>query len=307
MAIEETAPPRLAGLGAATAAVIAWGIGPVLVKFIDLPGLAVAFDRLLLGTFVWVGALYLRGGRLSRGALRACVPGGAAFGLNIVLFFIAVKRTTVTDATVIGALQPALVLMLVGPMFAERVTPKDLAWSTLALGGVVTVVAGAGRASNGDVGGDLLAVGALLAWAAYFVASKQARRHLGALEYQAGLGIVAFLVVAPLALAVRVDPVPGDPEILVWLVIIVLGPGGGHLLMNWAHAHLRLSVASLLTLASPVISALGAAVALDEPLLGVQVVGMAVVVGALAVVVYRMSIGQTAVADDLPLVDPERA
>ena len=90
-----------------------------------------------------------------------------------------------------------------------------------------------------------------------------------------------------------------------WLVVIAVGPGGGHLLMNWAHAHVRLSITSLLTLASPVISAVGAAVALGEPLFALQVAGMAVVIASLAAVVYRMS-GTEApvVAPAAPVVGP---
>src|SRR5438132_3777153 len=130
------APPRLASLSAAVVAVVAWGVGPVLIKFVHLPGLAVAFYRLWLGAAMWLGLLYLRGGRLRWDVLRRSTPGGVAFGLNVALFFTAVKLTSVTDASVISALQPALVLMVVGRMFGERVTRSDVAWSALAIAGV---------------------------------------------------------------------------------------------------------------------------------------------------------------------------
>ena len=163
MAIEQTAPSRTVSLGAAVLAVAGWGIGPVLVKFVHLPGLAVAFYRLWLGAAIWVALLHLRGGRLRWDVIRRSAPGGIAFGLNVALFFTAVKLTTVTDASIISALQPALVLLVVGRMFGERVTRSDVVWSALAIGGVVLVVAAAGGA-GGNVGGDLLAVGALGAW-----------------------------------------------------------------------------------------------------------------------------------------------
>jgi drug/metabolite transporter (DMT)-like permease len=290
MAIEGAAPPpRLATLSAAVVAVVAWGVGPVLIKFVHLPGLAVAFYRLWLGAGIWLVLLRARGGHLSRDVLRRSTPGGVAFGLNVALFFTAVKLTTVTDASIISALQPALVFLVVGRMFGERVTRSDVAWSALAIGGVVVVVAAGGSAAGGDVGGDVLAVGALAAWTWYFVASKTARRELGALEYQTGLALVAAVVVTPLALAAGATPAPHTLANVGWLLVIALGPGGGHLLMNWAHAHVRLSITSLLTLASPVISAVGAAVVLGEPLAALQIAGMAVTIAALAAVVYRMS------------------
>ncbi|HMC51875.1 MAG TPA: DMT family transporter [Acidimicrobiales bacterium] len=288
MAIEQTAPSRTVSLGAAVLAVAGWGIGPVLVKFVHLPGLAVAFYRLWLGAAIWVALLHLRGGRLRWDVIRRSAPGGIAFGLNVALFFTAVKLTTVTDASIISALQPALVLLVVGRMFGERVTRSDVVWSALAIGGVVLVVAAAGGA-GGNVGGDLLAVGALGAWTWYFVASKAARRDLGALDYQTALAVIAAVVVTPVALAAGATPAPHTLANVGWLVAIAVGPGGGHLLMNWAHAHVRLSITSLLTLAAPVISAAGAAVALGEPVAGVQIAGMAITIGALASVVYRMS------------------
>jgi len=276
--------------------VVAWGVGAVLIKFVHLPGLAVAFYRLWLGAAMWLGLLYLRGGRLRWDVLRRSTPGGVAFGLNVALFFTAVKLTSVTDASVISALQPALVLMIVGRMFGERVTRSDVAWSALAIAGVAVTVAAGGSGAAGNVGGDVLAVGALAAWTWYFVASKTARRELATLDYLAGLALVAAIVVTPVALVAGDTPAPHTLANVGWLLVIAVGPGGGHLLMNWAHAHVRLSITSLLTLAGPVISAVGAAVVLGEPLFGLQVAGMAVVIGSLAAVVYRMS------GDDVPPV-----
>src|SRR5437879_6338717 len=216
MANEGAAPPRLATLSAAVTAVVAWGIGPVLIKFVHLPGLAVAFYRLWMGAAIWLVLLHARGRRLSWDILRRSAPGGAAFGLNVALFFTAVKLTTVNDASIISALQPALVVLVVGRMFGERITRSDLAWSGLALAGVVVVVAAGGSGVGGDVGGDVLAVGALGAWTGYFVASKAARRELGALEYQAGLALVAAVVITPVALVAGATPAPHTTANVGW-------------------------------------------------------------------------------------------
>src|SRR5690348_3202081 len=120
-------PPAVAsrqaalGTSAAVTAVVSWGIGPVVVKLVDVPAMAVSFYRLTLGAALTVLVLYASGRRLSRAALVAAIPGGVAFSLDILLFFTAVKRTTVADATIISALQPALVLLVVGRLFGERV------------------------------------------------------------------------------------------------------------------------------------------------------------------------------------------
>jgi len=238
--------PSAGGMVAAVVAVTAWGIGPVLVKYIDLSGGEVSFHRLWLGAVVAATALYATGGRLTRDLLRVSAPGGIAFGTNVVLFFVAVKRTSVANATVIAALQPALLLLVASRRFGERVRLADVWWTAAAIGGVVLVMEGSAGANSGDAFGDVLAVGALLLWAWYFVASKQAREVYGALQYQAGMAVVAAVVACPLAAlaADRVSMPSGDSW--GWLVFLVLVPGGGHLLMNYAHAHVPLTVTSIL-------------------------------------------------------------
>jgi len=72
-----------------------------------------------------------------------------------------------------------------------------------------------------------------------------------------------------------------------WLAALVLVPGTGHLLVNWAHSRVRLVVSSMLVLSIPALSTVAAAVVLDEPITAVQVIGMVIVLGALAVVIKR--------------------
>lgn len=289
-----------AGTAAALVAVFTWGVGPVVVKMIHLPALTVSFYRLWIGALLGVGILRWSGGSLDRRVLRLAAPGGVAFGLNLMLFFSAVKLTTVADATIISALQPVLLLVVGRRKFGEPVTATQVACSAAGIGGVaIVVLAGNGR-GQASLTGNLLAVGALLTWAWYFAASKAARRQLGALEYQAGLGLVAAAVVTPVVLVGAPSLGPGHPASWVGLAVLAVGPGGGHLLMNWAHAHTKLGVVSLLTLMSPVVSAVGGAVLLDEPVGALQAVGMAVVLASLAVVVVNANRQIAAAPDELP-------
>ena len=81
------------------------------------------------------------------------------------------------------------------------------------------------------------------------------------------------------------DPGPGTWW---WVLAMVATPGTGHLLLNWAHARVPLTMVSLLTLFSPVVSVGVAAMVLDgESVNALQVIGMAVVLGALALLVRR--------------------
>ena len=100
------------------------------------------FWRLWLGAALMLAVLAVTGRRPSRADIRASIPGGVLFGLNLVLFFSAIKATSIADVLVIGALQPALVLLVAGRLFGEHVDRAELAWIAVSVLGVVVFVLG---------------------------------------------------------------------------------------------------------------------------------------------------------------------
>ncbi len=286
--LDAPAPPRRLGMGtaAATTAVVVWGGSSVLIKQVEgLNGLGVAYYRLWLGAAVVTAFFLARGGRITWRLLRLCLFGGLAFLGDLLLFFSAVQETSVANATVIGALQPVLVLAVSNRLFGERARIAEIVWGAVAIGGAALVVWGGDGGGANSLGGDVLAVGALLAWTLYFVASKTARQALTALEYLTGMAIVAAIGVLPLPLIFPGSL--GTTNADGWLTIVyitIINGLLGHFLMSWAHGHVTLLGLSLLTLGIPVVSAAAAWIWIDEPLVALQVVGMAVVVAALGLV-----------------------
>jgi len=266
-----------------------WGAASVLAKSADhVDGLTLAFHRLWVGALAMVVIYTLRGGRLRMRLLLAALPAGIAFAADIGLFFTAVKHTTVANATMISALQPALVLFVAGPLLGERVRASDVGWTLVALLGVVVVVFGSATTPSWSLYGDLLAVLCLFAWTAYFVFGKQARAHLDAVEFVTAMSVVAFAAIAVVAVGSGHDL--SVPDGGTWAVILALGLGTGgigHFLINWAHGHAPLVLTSLLTLLIPVSAMTGAAIFLGEDVVLAQVIGAVVVLGALAVLVWR--------------------
>ncbi len=278
---------------------IGWGGASVMAKAADhVDGLTLAFHRLWVGAAAMFIIYTLRGGRLRLRLLRTALPAGIAFAADIALFFEAVKHTTVANATMISALQPALLLLVAGRLFGERVRPSDVVWTVVALAGVVVVVFGSATTPSWSPVGDALAVGSLLAWTAYFVTGKQARARLDAVEFVTAMSMIAFVVVAIVVLGSGHDLAVPDGG--TWAIILGLGLGTGgigHFLINWAHGHAPLVLTSLLTLLIPVLAMAGAAVFLGEDVVAAQVMGAAVVLGALAVVVLRRQVEEP----ELPL------
>ncbi len=280
-----TAPTRshrVDALLALSVAMVAWGASGVVAKGVDMGGMALAAYRTTVGALVLLVVLPLTGGRLSWAALRTAAPGGVFLGLDLVLFFTAVKLTTVANATVIGALQPALVILISGPFLHEKVAKGATKWAMVGLVGTVLVIFGASGLPEWSAGGDLVAVVCLFAWTAYFIYTRFARDRMTALEYSTMTALVASGVAWPAALLFGQDVSWPDWASWGWIIgLAVIAGIGGHFLMSVSIPHLPLWASSTMTLSIPVISTTAAALFLDEEVAPLQVVGMAVVLVAL--------------------------
>jgi drug/metabolite transporter (DMT)-like permease len=280
-------------VGCSVLAVLFQSFGPVIVRKIELGGLAVGFNRCWMGALFTIALLYLKGERLSWRIVKESTLGGLMFALNVATFFVAVKRTSIANASVIAAMQPLVLMLIVNRAFGERPRAAHWFFSTIAMVGVVLVVRGSTNAKTGDPFGDFLAFVAMLLFCAYFLASKRARRTMTTFEYQAGLLIVATVVMLPLALLSGTSIRVHRGVDWFWLSMLVLLPGTGHLLTNYALAYVPLIVPSVLNLFVPAGSTLLAWLLIDQTLVPVQVSGIVVVVSALALMIATTNPGGT--------------
>jgi drug/metabolite transporter (DMT)-like permease len=283
--LRSTTPRRSGlGLGASALAALGWGFAGVFADLTVASGPVLTFWRCWIGAGLLVATVLAAGRRITWGLLRLAAPGGVLLAADMVLFFSAIKLTPVAVATVIGALQPALVMLAAGPLVGERVGRGTMLWTAVAIAGVAVIVLGAGAPSSGAGLGDLLAVGSLIAWAGYFVTAKRARPRVDALDYTAGVTLIAAVSTSLTLLIVRQSPGRVAAGDWVWIGLLAVLPGGAHLLMNWAHQHLDISVASLIGSANPIVAAVAAYVILGQRLNAIQVAGGVVGVAAISVV-----------------------
>lgn len=291
-------PGRLAGrascetasIVAVSTAVLTWGWSNVAIKAIPTSGLVASFYRLWFSVpvlWLWVALAPALRQRLGSRWLRASLGGGILFSVHQVLFFTSLKLTSVSNVSIIGALQPALVLLIAGRMFGERVTARAIGWSVVALLGTTVVIVESHGTPGWSPLGDFLAVVNLFAFTAYFLFSKRIRRDVGASEYVIGMTTVAALVL--LIVCVFTGQDLASPSGSDWLVLVGLALVSGtlgHILMNWAHAHTSAFVISIMLLGVPVLASAGAAIFLGETMSLPQVVGGAMVLGSIAVIVF---------------------
>jgi drug/metabolite transporter (DMT)-like permease len=255
-------------------------------KGIALPGMAIILYRMWLYSIVVIAVLIIRREPLRWPAMWAACPGGIALGLDLALFFNAVKHTTIANASVIGALQPILIMIIGSRYLGERLRTRDLVLSLVSIGGVAVVMFGSAGLPDANASGDLLAAGALFAFTGYFVFSKTTQRKLSSLQYTAATAIWAALLNTPIAFLSGQEISGPSATTWFWLAMLALVPGLiGHSLMNWSLTRIPAWLGGTLTLAIPVTSTLLAWAFIDEQVRIVQFLGMGIVIGGLGAIV----------------------
>ena len=292
---------------AAVVSVLAWGSGPLMTRAMSVPTPTLVFYRLAIGVPLMIAIAYRTGGRCTLALTKRTAIPGIFFGLSMLTGFASVKLTSIANATLITTLQPALVLLVAPRLFGEQWRLKRVSLAGVAFAGVSIVVLAAASTSGASVEGDLLAGVNVVIWTTYFLMAKHLRNSgMHSWTLLAYVFSWASVVVVPWTLLSHSDL--GAMNTKDWILVIVMSliPGIlGHGLMTWAQRHIDVTLASLLGLASPVISTIGAWIIFDQSLSPLQIVGACIVLGALAALLrsYR---GSSISIDDAitPSVDP---
>ena len=205
------------------------------------------------------------------------------FAADLALWHLGIKRTTLANATLVGNCASFL-LPLYG-FVAQRAWPGRNALIALvvAAAGMGLLIGRSADVSATHLTGDLLCIGAGVAYAAYFIAVDRVRASVPPLPLLALA--TAFGAVALLPLAVLTGPIwPGDwtPLVLLALGSQVLGQG----LIVFAVGYLPPIVVGLTLLVQPAISATIGAYRFGEVLGPAEFGGMALV--AIALVLVRL-------------------
>ncbi len=270
---------------------VGWAASGVIAKGItELGTFAVVFWRMWIYAVIVILFLKVRGTPLRKESLRISWRGGVSLGADIMLFFSALRLTTVANATVIGSCQPLILLFIAGRIFGERPRRYDWVLAVVAMGGVAIVMFGSTGVQGWSLSGDLLSIATVVAWTLYFVFSKLSTRKIESSQYTGATALICALFATPFALASgQLFNMPSG-NAWIWLFILSIGPGfTSHMLMNWALAHIPVWFGSTLTLAIPVTATVMAWVFLGEDVVALQFLGMGIVLFALGFIVIGQS------------------
>ncbi len=251
--------------------VFSWGF--VIVKALGLPAPTIAVSRLAIGAVVLAAAALILKTRWPHNLVPVLLA-GLCFGAHQLLYIVSTQLTSIAIVTLVGALQPLLVSIVSRRAVGEPVPRALRGWAVVGALSVLVIV----HANLGDKSqtllGDLLSVVNLLAFTAFFLFTKRARLE-GAptLTLTASIFAIAMLVAAPALLFVS-PALP--PHRWQWglIALLALGPGNGHLLLNWAHSRVSATLASLALGAVPLLAAIWAHFVFGEPYGPEHVAGM---------------------------------
>lgn len=290
-------PARRARTGAllVLGAAALWSTGGVGVKIAVAQPLVIAGLRSVFALVFMLGVLAaamararVRPGELAPLLRRPLVWGAAvSYALMVVLFVLAVRRTTAANAILLQYAGPIYVALLSGPLLGERVTREDLAF-------VGACVLGVGLTFGGELGagralGNVLAVVSGFGFAGLPLCLRSDQRKLAPeLAALAPLFTIAFgnVLAALVALpAIVTHPPEGPAALRTWLVLAALGTlqiGLPYVLYGEAVRRLRALTSSLLAMIEPVLSPIWVVLATGERPSPLALVGGAVIVGAVA-------------------------
>ena len=270
--------------------VVLFGLGPPLTKLITAPPLVGAAMRFAISVPVLLALLALRGGRVNWQLLRRTMWPGLAFGTNLIFVFATLQEVTVSVLSTVVANQPAVLLLLAGPLFGERPTVRHALWTLGGVAGAALVILGAGSEVRATPLGLLLALAALATFTVYWVLTRSARSgtDVDPISWMAGVNIWALAsAISPVLLWTTAD---GWRQFAgldwLWILLIALLTGAlGHVLMSWVHAYVEAARSSLYLLGMHVV-AVGASWPIHgEALTVVQVLGGLVVLVCVAMVI----------------------
>ena len=264
--------------------VLGWGAGPLLVRGMSVSGASVSFYRMWMAVPVMALLARMLGETLTVRTVKLCVVPGILFAFSMMFSFESMRTTSIANATLIGQLSPALMILGAGRLVGEKPTSRAVMSAMVSFAGLGLMVASSGDTSGSSLGGDLFALANVFCFTGYFLMMKKLRNaDVGSWEFLAGVFLVGAIALTPYCLLAAEDLGAVTGLDFVRLGAMIIGPGVlGHGLITWATRHLDVTTTSLLTLLSPPLSVIGAWIIFDQQLSVGQLIGGVIVLAGLA-------------------------
>jgi drug/metabolite transporter (DMT)-like permease len=207
---------------------------------------------------------------------------GAFFVAGAATTFAALGLTRLLDVTLIGSLQPILIIGFAVAFLGERVARTHLIRAVVAIAGTILVAVAASGGGTWSLSGDVVAVVSLVFNSGWFLYGRVLRTRIVVDPFAFMLGTLtaAAMLTTPIALVAH-GTLRMSGTGFFYATLTMIAGTTAHVLMIWAHRHVATSVSSPLLLGEAPLVAGGAWVFFGESIGVLQGVGAAVVVGSL--------------------------
>jgi len=261
-------------------------------KAATAPPIAMVAWRMLIGTAILapVTFAFARSDRtrvpFTAVDIRWSIAAGALFCVDLVVWAVSLRFTSVASAALFVSTQPIFVAAIAATYLRERPTRASLAGVALGIIGIVIVGAVDLRVSGIALFGDALAVLAALAETAYLLIGRRVRQRVDAPRY----ALVVYATCAAccwIALAaLRVPASMSGHDMMMALGVALSATVIGHTLVSFSLGHMPAPVVAVSFLAQPLLAAFFAYAILHQSIPWTTAAGGLIALAGIGIVAY---------------------
>lgn len=276
--------------------VLTFAMAPILVRWAgDVPGLAIAVWRTVLAAAVLLPMAAPRIGsemrRFSWWDVVLILGAGFFLGMHFIAWIESLYHTTVASASVLVTMSPLLLAGLGYLFLDERLSQGTLLAIGAAVGGAALIGwadAGTVVLGRGALWGNTLAFAGALLVSLYLLIGRVVRQKVSWLAYVTPLYTTAALTALGMAVLLEVPLLDYSWRFYGLCAALALGPQVlGHGSFNYALQYVPAAIVGMLALFEPVGASVLAYFLFGEVPPPASIVGMIVVLAAVAVVVWQ--------------------
>lgn len=241
----------------------------ILIRLCDAPSLVIAACRLGITSLVLIPLAALKSPDQLRGLTRShtgnLLGSGLCLAFHFAFWITSLAHTSVASSGLLVTTNPIFVGIGAWILLKERIGPRLVIGTAIALAGTIVVTIGDQGAGDRALYGDALALAGAAAMSGHLLIGRRARATVSLLPYIAPVNALAALLLVGLCLVKGYGFTGYTTTTYALFVALAVGPQLiGHSSFNYALRHVSPSVVALILLAEPVLSAAMAYVFLNE-------------------------------------------
>ena len=263
----------------------------VFYRLASAPPVAMVAWRMLIGTAVVVpfafGLAARHRGRapLERVDIWLSVLAGALFCIDLTLWAVSLRYTSVASAALFVSTQPIFVALF-ATLLGEKPSHATIAGVALGILGIVIVGAVDLRLSGVALVGDALAVTAAFAETFYLLIGRRVRQRVDAPRYVSVVYATCAACCWVALLVLRVPPSMTGHDMLMAFGVALSATVIGHTLVSFSLGHMPAAVVAVSFLAQPMLAALFALAFVQQSIPWTTAVGGLIALAGIGIVAY---------------------